>query len=127
MLNCFSSKRSVLTLFALALITLLFGVSLYAVDSIRDTLSARATASTADPVPVSFPVEYSPQRFLENTLDYGHINFRSGKQEVPAWNMYSSLIKHNSSVTSDPAASAAIQAVSLGLNVSDKNNFYLLC
>ena len=127
MSNCFSNKRFVLTLFALSLMIMLFGASLYAVDSIKDTMSLRATASVEDTAPVSFPVEYSPQYFLENTLDYGFIVFRSGKQEVPAWNMYSSSFRQDSAVTTDHATSVAIQASAIVQNVSDRGDFYLRC
>ena len=127
MSNCFSNKRFVLTLFALSLMILLFGASLYAVDSIKDTLSPRVATSAENTAPVSFPVEYNPQYFMGNSLDYGHIIFRSGKQEVPAWNMYSSISKQYSSVTTNSAASAAIHASALALKISDKSAFYLRC
>lgn len=127
MTRCFSKKGFFLTLFCLSIICLLFGTSLYAADSVKDDLKLNASVSADDSAPVSFPVKYNSQRFLANTLDYGHIAFRSGKHDVPAWNAHASCPKHCSSVTTDHSTSEAIQVSARVANVSNKGSFYLRC
>ena len=125
--TCFSNKRLVLTIFSLALIFMLFGVGLYTANSMADDLSAKTKISADGNTPVSFPATQEPQHFLKNSLDYGHIVFRTGKHDVPAWNAYPSYSKQNSTVTTEHAASAAIHITILATTVSDKDTFYLRC
>ena len=125
--DCFSNKRFVLTVFSIALIFMLFGVGLYAANSMAEELSASTKTSADSNTPVRFPATNDSQFFLKKSLDYGHIVFRNGKHEVPAWNAFPAYSKQHSSVMTEHTASAAIHISILASNVSNKGVFYFRC